>query len=318
MVEDMKKAVTSRSGRASGLGKSDRKRAARKSDSARAAARRMLLVQYGIFTANLAGVIRGESSLHLHDFRVAVRRFRALLRIFKKPLADTSASRLYTSYTELCSRLGPFRDSDVWMDFLEAAACQPRIDRRSLGTMLRDERANRERGMKELRVILGGREWQAVRRATMRLLNVELAGPEPRDSGENIRPFAAREMKKQLQRLDSASYPGDRAAPEEIHELRKICRRARYCAEFFAPVLGEPVRKLAQRLKNITTSLGALHDIDAYEKRLAGKRSRAAAGLRRLLRRQSAKSRDLFKRNWRELRNGKFRKRLPAAAGKTK
>ena len=78
------------------------------------------------------------------------------------------------------------------------------------------------------------------------------------------------------------------------------------------------MRKLAQRLKNITTSLGALHDIDAYEKRLAGKRSRAAAGLRRQLRRQRAKARDLFRRNWRELRSGKFRKRVLASVGKTK
>ncbi len=278
----------------------------------------MLLVQNGIFIANLEGVILGKSTLPLHDFRVALRRFRALLRIFKKPLAGTSAPRLYTSYTELCSGLGPFRDTDVWIDFLEAVARKPRIDRRSLGAILRDARTKRETGMKELRAILGGREWQAARRGTMRLLNVELARPEPRDLRENIRPFAARQLKRQLRRLDSASYPGDRAAPEEIHELRKICRRVRYSAEFFAPVLGEPVWKLAQRLKNITTSLGALHDMDAYEKRLAGRRSRAAAALRRLLRVERAKSRDLFRRNWRELRSGKFRKRVLASVGKTK
>ncbi len=294
------------------------KHSAQGCDSVRTTARRLLLLQYSIFVENLDGVIKGSDSLPLHDFRVAIRRFRALLRIFKRRLADTSAPLLYKSYSEICSTLGPFRDTDVWIDFLSAATRKQAVDRSSTRTLLREERAKRENGMRNLRRFLTGREWTTTRRKTVFLLNTALVRTPQDGVDEPLRPFAARQLKRHLSRLAAMSAPSEKTAPEEIHELRKACRKARYCAEFFAPIFGGPVRNMANRLKNITTSLGTLHDIDSYEKRLARRKSRAAVALRNLLKKQREKSWDLFRRNWRELRREKLTKSVLAAMRKMK
>lgn len=52
------------------------------------------------------------------------------------------------------------------------------------------------------------------------------------------------------------------ARVEEVHALRRRCRRIRYLSEFAEPILGRSVHKLTQHLKGISTSLGKRHDAD--------------------------------------------------------
>jgi CHAD domain-containing protein len=274
--------------------------------TALSAALRLLHVQYAIITENAEDITLGKDSLPLHDFRVAVRRLRALLKIFKRPLAGASASRLYREYSWFCSKLGPFRDADVWLDFLKSAGLRPGADRAALAAFIRREEQERRKRTITLRRLFSGSRWRILCRETEILLRKGPPRPWPPEAREKARSFAALRLKRWRRRLSSAIAPGEGAPPEEIHELRKTCRKARYCAEFFAPFLGGTVREMARLLKNITSSLGALHDISSHEQSLAGSKNRAAPGLRRLLKKRREKAWKAFKTNWRALHRGKF------------
>ena len=95
--------------------------------------------------------------------------------------------------------------------------------------------------------------------------------------------------------------------PEEFHELRRLCRRARYGAEFLAPVSGAVVGELATRLKAVCDALGRLHDADLQTARLAARTRDDLPSLRAILCENRETALGDFKNAWKALRRREFR-----------
>ncbi|MBN1672732.1 MAG: CHAD domain-containing protein [Kiritimatiellae bacterium] len=276
-------------------------------DSVLGAARRVLHLKYRVVSDNRGGAVAGDSPEHLHDIRVAVRRFRAALRVFRKPLKPTSAPDLNRALARLADRLGPVRDSDVWVAFLESVSARRRVPDtpawRAYGTR---QRALGRRNQTRLRRLLRSAEYQALMRQVEQLVRVELPALARVCPAKAVRPFAARKLNRLFQRILARPTPGPGASAETMHALRKLCRRGRYVAEFFTPVLGSAVGQLARRLKEIADALGDLHDWDVALARIRRAGPASLGGLRRILARNRQDARREFLKAWKRLHRNPF------------
>ena len=87
-------------------------------DTVLGAAGSCLSAQYRLIAANREAFSARAGTEALHDMRVALNRFREGLRLFRPRLDSTSARDVYRQITAVRRGLGPYRDLEVWRDFL--------------------------------------------------------------------------------------------------------------------------------------------------------------------------------------------------------
>lgn len=266
--------------------------------SAVEAARRILSLQHDAMAQHLAGMRRSADPVHLHDFRVALRRFRAALRLFRPSLAGgTRARDLEVSLAALSDALGPVRDFQSWLSFVRSRetldACRRVPGWRRYTARLAAENARQWRTLGSLLD-----EWKVADRLRGMdgFLRVEIPLHARRTPSEPAAGLLARRLRRRLKRLCLRCRPGHADSPDELHELRKRIRRARYATEFAAGVLGRRVGKLAERLKDAADDLGAVHDADVRLAQPAVAGVRTPSALRALMARRRAAHLGRFKR----------------------
>jgi CHAD domain-containing protein len=227
------------------------------------AARRLITLQFKIVATNVEGALRNENEGPLHDIRVAIRRLRAALRTFHKPLANTSADKLNLALQRLNQALGPARDGDVWIGFLTDTACQRRLNNnRRWATFIRRQIEHRRRQQTTVRRHLSGPSFEALLIKLARLARLEIPRLIKTAPSDNLARFAQRAMGNQLRRALKLAKLRHSDLSAEVHRIRKTLRKARYLGEFFAPTLGPPFDKLTRRIDAAEKALGKIHDTD--------------------------------------------------------
>jgi CHAD domain-containing protein len=198
----------------------------------------------------------------IHQLRVAARRLRVALRLFRRMLPSRDVARFRADLRDFATSLGDARDLDVYTDNFKAyCAALPPEQRRDLGgyeLYLRRERAAaRHRATASFaaprtialfddiaRFVAAGPSTGALRR--WRSLTA-------RDGiRASIRRSAGR-VRRLGNRLDA------RARPTEIHELRIKAKRLRYELEFFAEAY-PPLKQPAKACKALQDLLGTHQD----------------------------------------------------------
>ncbi len=232
-------------------------------------ARRILQFEYRGIADNRQKALSSDDPEGIHELRVSIRRFRACLRLFKDWIPSRSFCPLNEGLRALADDLSAIRDEDVWLDYLrekaEEAEAAPDADIREF--LASQQRVEGERG-KQISARLSDPTFFALARRIEYFLRTEL----PRHTPKTEHPFreiASRELRRLLRLIARSPEPAGADATEEIHEMRRLFRRARYWAEFSAPVLGKPVIRLARRLRKIAGILGNLHDRAVFLDRLA-------------------------------------------------
>ncbi|MGH9594739.1 MAG: CHAD domain-containing protein, partial [Bryobacteraceae bacterium] len=81
--------------------------------------------------------------------------------------------------------------------------------------------------------------------------------------------LAATQFGKALRRALKLGRYRHSASPKKRHQLRIALRKARYLAEFFAPVLGADTARLVKRLRRVERVLARVHDMDMAAQHLA-------------------------------------------------
>jgi len=227
------------------------------------AARRLMFRQFRIVTMNVEGALRGEDPEHLHDIRVAIRRLRALLRAFRKPLTGTSAEELDLELKELNNALGTPRDLDVWVEFLRSTKVQRNVARnRRWKTFIAHQQALRRLQLPTVRRHLGGPRFRALRFKLGRFLRTELPRRIEQSPPGLVPAIARSAMRKALRRALKLSAMRKSESPEDLHRLRIALRRVRYFGQFFATLLGPPFPELTERTQAVEQVLGRIHDLD--------------------------------------------------------
>jgi CHAD domain-containing protein len=223
--------------------------------------RRQLVAQYDAILAHDPGTRLGDDPEALHQLRVATRRSRALLRAAGGLLANDWAAPLREQLKWLGGLLGPVRDLDVLLEYLDGEVAglegeDARAFRRLRSRLALERNADRAallEGMASARYF--------------RLLDV-LEGADSAPAGDGGDPpveLARREFKR-LRKAAKAlpKVPAD----EALHEIRIDAKRARYSAELAAPDLGKAGARFLDRAKDLQDVIGEHQDACVAETRL--------------------------------------------------
>ncbi|MGA9583215.1 MAG: CHAD domain-containing protein [Allosphingosinicella sp.] len=195
----------------------------------------------------------------LHQSRVALRRLRSALSLFKPALIDSEATHLRSELRRFAALLGEARNLDVLL-----AAKDP--DGR---TTDRATRKSLRRGRKEayarVQAALGERRLPA---AILDLVGwSEVGAWRSGDlAGEPIGGFAADRLERGWKRVRKRAKALRSLEPEERHRLRIEMKKLRYAAEFFVALAPRNRKRQQKRfisqLQRLQDLLGQLNDIE--------------------------------------------------------
>ncbi len=239
-----------------------------------AAAKAILLRLLDAMEANQDGVLRNEDPECLHDFRISVRRTRSALGQIKGVFPASTVRRFAPRFAWLGQVTSEPRDLDVYLlGFDELKAGLPAAFQDSLEPL---------RGFLEHRAGLAHADLarQIHSRAYRKLLadwRKFLATPCPKRPAAAqaltpIQAIAGRRIWKLFRRAlkEGRGIRPDTPA-ENIHELRKTCKKLRYLLEFFRALYPpEEIARPIKQLKKLQDYLGDFQDVHARIDMLRG------------------------------------------------
>ena len=222
----------------------------------------------------LDGVCKAEDIEFVHRARVASRRLRAALRMFRHCFGGKSVKKWRKQIRRVTSELGDARDIDVQIEFLCGAmhsvtqpACYPGIARLLV-------QLEHRRGLLQTSVIkavgrlrTGGAldEMQAVAKKILSDPNSDQMSVQSlaarRETGQHIR----RRLKEMLRHQESLGDPQDQA---RHHAMRIAAKRLRYSLEIAGPVYDKQLDPMIEAVKKVQSLLGEVHDCDVWLERL--------------------------------------------------
>jgi len=229
---------------------------------------------------NLPGLLDDVDTEFLHDFRVAVRRTRATLKLGRPALPEVMRSRWEPALRWLGDVTTPVRDLDVYqLDLPEMASwlvSTSAADLEPFATHLHTRRmAERRRLVSALRSakfrrLLAGWEEELAR---LRDSPAAPDSPGDQDPGHvSAGRLADRGISRAYGRVARGGAAiGSDSPAEDLHGLRKRCKELRYALEVFAPVIDDGARKRAVAdLKDLQDVLGAFQDSQVQRQALRG------------------------------------------------
>jgi CHAD domain-containing protein len=235
-------------------------------ERAAVAVARVLLRLLEIMDANLPAVLADADAEFLHDYRVAIRRTRSVLREMRAVFDAAELKRMRAEFKWLQDQTAATRDLDVYLhDFNELRSLAPvsaRADLEPLEPLLRQRhrraRMAMEAALTSTRAHALRAEWWEILQA---LALVDRDGRA--DATRAIGKLAAKRIRKvhrKMVRMGSAITADSQ--PEQYHELRKKGKELRYLLELFGAPLFDPevVRPLIKTLKGLQDVLGLHQD----------------------------------------------------------
>jgi triphosphatase len=211
----------------------------------------------------------------VHQMRVAVRRLRSAIKVFRRGVQSTEVDAADAGLKALAARLGPTRDWDVFVTETFAAVAEAFPHEKHLQRLLAAAERRRRASHGELRAFLtsfefhrlgielaclaGGTEWQAT-----------LGEAEQAELALSLNDFAARVLDRRLKRLVQVESTLAELEPSALHAIRLSAKRLRYAAEIFAPLYsGKSTSRYLRRLGDLQDRLGALNDVSVASTLLA-------------------------------------------------
>ena len=236
---------------------------------------------FAVLAGHLTGVIlhwapaAGTTAAEpVHQIRVAVRRLRSAMALFRRAIGDEVAASVKHDLKALQLVLGPARDWDVFTAGTGRAVAAALPDDQPLARLLAAAERRRQDAYADLRGFLDSAAFRrlAIRLACLAAFRPWDGHPPPEAGTEEaekrattlaapLAEFAGRALSR---RLDRVLAPGDDLSllsAAELHALRIQGKHLRYAAEFFAPL--HPARETRRFLRRIATlqdRLGHLND----------------------------------------------------------
>src|SRR5882762_9046522 len=202
-----------------------------------------------------------DSKKGIHDLRVAVKRFREALRLFRPVLRKKTFRRHREWIEELNDALGEVRDRDVALAQLRkltAALAQPPGSVADLPARLESERLVAAGALAAMLDRLQLEGVPAQHAAQIESLEREAL------SGRPTHEFARERVRERLLDVRARWNAARReATPESLHRARIGNKRLRYAIEPFSRMLGKEVRRLYRSASRFHDVLGDVHDADS-------------------------------------------------------
>jgi triphosphatase len=237
------------------------------------------------FRLNEPMLIAHRSAEPLHQARVAMRRLRSALSLFKSVVADQEYERFKRGLRDLSHKLGEARDLDV--DIARSKVSNvgdssglPPPALESAGRL----QAERDRTYRRVISALQSKRFRLLMRNFVAWIE---AGPwctwdESRTArDQTILYFAAHGLEHRWRKLKHGGRHLDRLSSEEHHQIRIDAKKMRYASEFFSSLMADPRHRKRHKvfiaaLESLQTRLGDLNDVQT-EREIAARLARPEA-----------------------------------------
>lgn len=205
----------------------------------------------------------------VHQLRVALRRMRSVLRIFRPALASELTRPWSEDMRYLAGQLGPARDLDVFLD-QSLTAVAGKLPLAGADQLRRLAEVRRSGAYDAVRVLLDSERYSDFKRGLGEWLRRagwqrgSLTDQQRAALAGNVGDFARRMLKKQRKRVLRQGRATDENKPEELHRLRIECKKLRYAAECFAPLYAG-MAEFIDHLKGLQDLLGVMNDVSVTQ-----------------------------------------------------
>jgi triphosphatase len=218
------------------------------------------------FVAQTRVIIEDRAPLGVHQARVATRRLRAGMSLFRPLLADPQSRRVNGDLWTIAAELGKARDLDVMLKRLHELKFPGEVDLTPLIDTLETRRRQAYDNLvavlqlaKLEPVLLEAATW-VERGDWLNEADTAKARAKPVES------FAVDELERRTRALRKAVKRLDHLEDSERHRVRIKAKKVRYGAEFFTPLADgkdghRAAKAFVRTLKPLQDSLGGLNDI---------------------------------------------------------
>ncbi len=214
------------------------------------AARAIVAAALEQLQGNEEGLLASDDPEFLHQARVALRRIRSALRMFRKPIGKARADEWRLELREVARTLGEARDWDVFVE--ETLAAMPAGEPTLARAQARQSRAR-----------AAAREAIRSRRYALAILRLSrwlaLAGDPPH--GGSLERFTVKLLARRHERLARRLEALHGASVGERHRMRIDAKRLRYVVEGLAAAVDAvAAKRYARRLERLQDALGRAND----------------------------------------------------------
>ena len=211
---------------------------------------------------HVGGVIADTDTEFLHQFRVNIRKLRALVSLLKKAFSVAIIDTLKPTLSSIASKTNKVRDLDV---FILAQghyrAMLPTDFGNGLNELYSLIKKQREKEKDKLARYLSSNDYKKDITICTAELSQSSAYQTPMASAPVLQVVKKLLLKRYHKMLAMSTTIDSQSTDEKIHELRIEFKKLRYLIEFFVDLL--PKRrtgKIASKIKKIQTVLGNYND----------------------------------------------------------
>lgn len=220
------------------------------------------------FDLNRPGLEKLDNVEAVHQARVAIRRLRAAMALFRPVVLDISYRKLSSELQWLGRLLGAARDLDVLQAHLEQRNESELADPRPKD-FLDSCKSERLRARQDaLEALMSERGRSLLLDLTVWLDNGRWLTQPASLAEEPTQSFAGPRLKKRHKKLVKQGAGLAKLTPGLRHRIRIKAKELRYMAEFFVDVPGiaqdrKHLKKLINFCEKLQTTLGAIRDAEA-------------------------------------------------------
>ena len=234
---------------------------------------------------NESGMLLGSDPEYLHQMRVALRRLRSTLGVFKKAFAENTLAPIEKELKKLRSVLGPARDWDVFVTEFFPSLEQALPDSRQWTHIRRTATLRRAARNRAARRAIASEHYSQFMLTLCAWLSAERwhENPDPASPRQLVQPlsvFAPVVFEQYHRKLKKRGKNLAKLSSAERHALRIAVKKQRYACEFFSGLYPRKrTKRYLRALSALQQCLGVLNDLSIQE-RLLGEMVERRAALR--------------------------------------
>ncbi|MBT0962592.1 CYTH and CHAD domain-containing protein [Denitromonas iodatirespirans] len=209
---------------------------------------------------NTLGALAHDEPEYVHQMRIALRRLRCMLRLFRPALPEAFVDRWSEVLRDTAADLGNTRDIDVMLaDILAPAEPEPLMAAGLLDALREHASGVRDAARASARERLTHADHG--QRLLAFTAELHCLDGNALNAAADLTAFARLQLSALRKRARKRFANADILDPEHLHQLRVSLKQLRYGLEFFRPLFdGKPIKHYLSALRQAQTDLGYLND----------------------------------------------------------
>ncbi len=217
---------------------------------------------------NVSLFLKKDDEMALMQIRIATRRIRVALRIFRDFIHPLTRQTFKEEFRAYGNQMGRARDLDVLLNGLLSEQCPPNVNAEDYQDLRLRIAKIRNREFRKMRKKLKSKQF----RNLIKKYDAWCSNPlslGKKNAYPDLHGFVLDTLDEGRAELMLKGRDLDDYSVEDLHELRKYVKRARYYVRFFASLLKpETVRQAYDLLVPMQDSLGHVNDVSVGTKLL--------------------------------------------------